>query len=52
LRAGKPILRNVQPRRAIPQDYQAVGILIWKGMQQKSIDDAEQSGVRANANRK
>jgi hypothetical protein len=52
LGGGKPILRDAQPGRTIPQDHQTVSVLIRQWPQQECADDAKDGGVSADTDGK
>jgi len=49
LRGRKPIFRDVQARRAVPEYDQPFSIRIRKWTNQQPIDDAEDRGIRADS---
>jgi hypothetical protein len=49
LRGGKPILRDAETRRAVPQDHESARIFIGEGAQQKRAGNAKEGSVRADA---
>ena len=51
LTGRKPVFRNVQAGRTIPQDYQPVCVLVWKRMQQEGARDTEYRRIRADPDR-
>ena len=52
LGGGEPVLSDVEAGRAVPENDQTVCIGVGKRTKQQAIYDAEDSGVRANADGK
>ncbi len=51
LRGREPVLHDAEARRAVPEDDEAVGIRVGQRAQQERAGDAEDRGVRADAQR-